>query len=146
MRFRKSTPPNERGFTLLEMLIVIGIIALLAALTTPQVLKYLGRAKADTAQTQLSYLANALDLYYLDVGSFPSNAEGLKSLIERPSTANNWDGPYLKNDTGLIDPWGQAYSYVYSAGGLPIISSLGADGISGGEGNNSDLSVTPSAF
>lgn len=146
MTDRKPISNNEVGFTLLEMLIVIGIIALLAALTTPQLLKYLGRAKADTAQTQLIYLANALDFYYLDVGSFPTTSEGLESLLEKPASAATWDGPYLKNKVGLIDPWGTPYAYEYSGTALPKISSLGADGIAGGEGDSKDLAATPSEF
>jgi len=146
MTHRKATTHKEAGFTLLEMLIVIGIIALLAALATPQLLKYFGRAKADTAQTQLTYIANALDFYFLDVGTFPSNGEGLGSLISRPTSATTWDGPYLKNETGLIDPWGNAYIYEHDSTGLPVIKSMGSDGVPGGEGDNSDLSVSPSSY
>ena len=146
MTHRKAINRKEAGFTLLEMLIVIGIIALLAALATPQLLKYFGRAKADTAQTQLTYIANALDFYFLDVGAFPAKAEGLDSLMNRPVSATTWDGPYLKNETGLIDPWGNAYIYEHNSNGLPVIKSMGADGIPGGDGNNTDLSVSPSTY
>lgn len=146
MTYRKLISDNDEGFTLLEMLIVIGIIALLAALATPQLLKYLGRAKAETAQTQMTYIANALDFYYLDVGAFPSKSEGLKSLIARPAGVATWDGPYLKNETGLTDPWGAAYTYDVSGNALPTIGSMGADGAPGGEGDNADLTARPSAF
>lgn len=142
----KTKPESEAGFTLLEMLIVIAIIALLAALTTPQLLKYLGRAKADTAQTQLQYLSNALDFYFLDVGSFPSTNQGLESMLADPGNVANWDGPYLKGEAGLIDPWGKPYSYQYTAGSSPVLGTLGADGVVGGEGQDSDLTASPSEF
>ena len=136
---RRQAARAARGFTLIEMLVVIAIIALLAGLVGPAVMDRLGGAKSKTAGIQIADLDKALELFKLDVGRYPSNAEGLQALVTRPSSANGWNGPYLKG--GLpTDPWGHAYRYANPGpnGGLEILS-LGADNAPGGEGENADV-------
>ncbi len=99
------------GFTLVELLVVLAILALLAAVVTPQVLKYLARAKVNTTQVQIQNLSTALDLFHVDVGRYPTTAEGLKALTEAPSGTSNWAGPYVKRADPLMDPWGHPYNY-----------------------------------
>ncbi|MFV0680472.1 type II secretion system major pseudopilin GspG [Ottowia sp.] len=131
-----------RGFTLIELLVVIAIIGLLAGLVGPAVLKQFDGAKSKTAKIQISDLDRAMDLYKLDVGRYPTNAEGLQALVTKPGAANGWNGSYLKG--GLPeDPWGNAYRYANPGpnGGIEILS-LGADNAPGGEGENADLRNT----
>jgi general secretion pathway protein G len=138
-----STPrrsPRERGFTLIELLVVLVILGLIAAFAVPQVMKYLSRAKTDAATIQIQRLSSVLDLYRLDVGHYPSSAEGLQALVQRPDTAEQWDGPYLKTADGLKDPWGRAYQYQQpGAHGTFDLYSLGADGREGGDGEDRDV-------
>jgi general secretion pathway protein G len=131
----------ESGFTLLELLVVLGIIAVLAALVAPQVVRYLSDARSQAATTQLKNIESAVELYYLDTGTYPPAETGLKSLLEAPANAAGWRGPYLKKDQGLLDPWGQPYAYAFpGAHGAYDILSLGRDGKPGGEGEDKDLS------
>ena len=138
---RRQTAHLARGFTLIEMLVVIAIIALLAGLVGPAVMDRLGGAKSKTAGIQIADLDKALEIFKLDVGRYPSNAEGLQALVAKPASAGGWNGPYLKG--GLpTDPWGHAYRYTSSGGNIEILS-LGADGAPGGEGENADIRNTP---
>jgi general secretion pathway protein G len=131
---------NEDGFTLVELLVVLGIIALLAAMVAPQVIRYLGSARSETAGVQLKNIESALELYYLDTGKYPDETAGLKSLIETPAGAQGWRGPYLKRNSGLLDPWGRAYIYKQPGEhGNFDLSSFGRDGAAGGEGEDKDL-------
>ena len=102
---------GERGFTLIELLVVLAILGLLAAIATPQVLKYLNSAKLSTAHTQVDSLEGALDLFKLDVGRYPTTEEGLDALIEAPSGLESWNGPYVKKKNSLSDPWGKPFEY-----------------------------------
>jgi general secretion pathway protein G len=137
-RLRKIT--NDQGFTLVELLVVLGIIALLAAMVAPQVIRYLGSARSETASVQLKNIESALELFYLDTGQYPNQAESLKALVEPPSGALGWRGPYLKRSSGLLDPWGRAYAYKQPGEhGNFDLSSLGRDGAIGGEGEDKDL-------
>ena len=139
-RKRKSARKAERGFTLVEMLVVITIIALIMALAGPRVLNYLTDAKIKAAKIQIQSFASALDLYYLDSGQFPTTAEGLRALLERPGGTTAWAGPYLKGDIVPSDPWGRPYIY-RSPGqhGAYDLTSYGADGQEGGTGADSDI-------
>lgn len=131
---------REDGFTLMELLVVLAIIGLLAVLVAPQVIKYLGGAKVDTATVQVDRLAGVLDLYRLEVGSYPSQEEGLAVLFDRPVNSANWNGPYIRNRDSLTDPWGNPYGYRYPGEhGEFDLYSLGADGREGGEGEDQDI-------
>ena len=99
----------QRGFTLLELLVVLVILGMLAALAGPRVMKYISSAKTDTAKLQIEELAAALDMYKLEVGRHPNTQEGLQALVEAPGGATNWNGPYLKKKTVPKDPWGADY-------------------------------------
>lgn len=135
---RKST-----GFTLIELLVVLAILTMLAGLVGPRVLGLLGGAKSKTAAVQIADLEKTLELFKLDVGRFPSSAEGLDALVNKPGTANGWNGPYLKGGMPT-DPWGKPYKYTSPTtdGGVDIVS-LGADGLPGGDGENADIRNKP---
>lgn len=129
-----------RGFTLVELLVVLAILTLLAGLVGPRVLGQLGGAKAKSAGVQIADFDKALELYKLDVGRFPTKEEGLEALNKKPANANGWNGPYLKGTGIPADPWGNPYRYANPGpnGGIEILS-LGADGAPGGEGENADI-------
>lgn len=132
---------QQTGFTLVELLVVLAILGMLAALVGPQVLNQLGGAKSKSAGIQIRDFEQALELYKLDVGRFPRTEEGLEALVDQPSSAKGWNGPYLKKSTIPEDPWGNAYQYRYPGknGGVDIVS-LGADGRPGGSGEDADVS------
>ena len=132
--------PSERGFTLLELLVVLAILGLLAAIVGPQVIRYLGSSKTQTAQVQARNIAASLELFRLDAGRFPTAEEGLKSLVKAPPTMSLWNGPYLADEAALDDPWGKPYVYLNPGiQGEVDVMSLGADGQAGGEGKNADI-------
>jgi general secretion pathway protein G len=137
-RWRRRRTP--RGFTLVELLVVLAILSLLVALAAPRVIKYLSTAKTDSARIQIQKLGAVLDLYRLEVGHFPTDDEGLQALVDRPGRAEIWSGPYLKNRNALIDPWGRPYFY-RSPGqhGDYDLYTLGADGKDGGDGEDQDI-------
>jgi general secretion pathway protein G len=131
---------GERGFTLVEIIVVITIIALIMTLVGPRVLNYLSESKVKAAKIQIESLASALDLYFLDTGQFPSNAEGLNALVQRPGSSAGWSGPYLRGTVVPNDPWGRPY--VYRAPGSQSsydIISYGSDGQEGGSGVAADI-------
>jgi len=130
----------QAGFTLIELLVVLVILGLLAAFAAPQVLNYLGRAKTDAANAQVQNIASILDLYRLEVGSYPSQQDGLEALLEEPADAPRWNGPYVKRRDALIDPWGQLYVYRFPGDhGAYDLYSLGADRGEGGDGEDQDV-------
>lgn len=126
------------GFTLVELLVVLAILALLAGIVGPKVLGQLGGAKAKTAAVQISDLEKTLELFKLDVGRYPTAEEGLEALVKKPAAAAAWSGPYLKGGVPL-DPWSHPYLYKPGPGGTLEILSLGADGAPGGDGENGDI-------
>lgn len=132
--------PKQTGFTLIELLVVLAIIGLLAGLVGPQVMKHLGGSKTKAAKVQVEELAGALDMYRIDVGSYPTTEQGLKALVEKPANVSIWNGPYLRKNKVPQDPWLKDYHYV-SPGqhGKFDVFSYGADGREGGEGEDSDL-------
>lgn len=131
---------GQSGFTLLELLVVLTLLGLFAVIATPRVLQYLSAAKSDTAQIQVEQLANALDLYRLDVGRYPTEQEGIGALVERPSSAERWNGPYVRKKEMLMDPWGEPFRYrIPGEHGEYDLFSLGADKRDGGEGEDKDL-------
>lgn len=125
------------GFTLLELLVVLAILALIAGFAAPQVFKFLGGAKTDAAKSEIKNLSNVIGVYRLDVGRPPPN---LEALITKPSDAKKWNGPYLEKRTVPKDPWGNDYVYRVPGeyGDFDLIA-LGADGAEGGEGENQDI-------
>ena len=129
----------QSGFTLMELLVVLAILGLLMSLVGPQVLNQLGGAKSKTAGIQIKDLEQALEMYKLDVGRFPSTAQGLGALVAKPADASGWNGPYLKSDVPL-DPWKREYHYKYPGekGELDIFS-YGANGAPGGDGEDADV-------
>jgi general secretion pathway protein G len=136
-----NRPTNRaRGFTLIELLVVLVILGLLAGLVGPRVMKYLSSANTSSARLQVADFSAALDMYRLEVGRYPNSSEGLDALVQAPSGANNWNGPYLKKNNIPKDPWGNEYQY-RSPGehGAFDIYSLGADNAPGGEGENQDV-------
>jgi general secretion pathway protein G len=136
----KRQDDREFGFTLIELLVVLAILGMLVALVTPQVLKYLGRAKTDTTRIQIENISGALDLFRLDVGRYPTQVEGLQALVEAPAGLSVWNGPYLKQKGIPLDPWGHAFNYKAPGGhGDFDLYSLGADGVPGGTGENQDV-------
>lgn len=131
---------RQRGFTLLEILVVLVILGLLASLVGPQVFRQLASSKSKTAALQIEELGAALDLYRLEVGQYPSTREGLDALIERPSGVSLWNGPYLKKKVIRADPWGNPYQYrAPGEHGEYDLFSYGADQKEGGEGENRDV-------
>lgn len=133
---------TDEGYTLTEMLVVIVIIALIAAVLTPSLLGQLSRARAKTATLQLESTATSLDLFKDDIGRYPTEAEGLKALVTAPDGAKGWLGPYLKSDKALNDPWGHPLVYATNADGTAKVTTLGADDKPGGTGVDADLSVS----
>ena len=131
---------GERGFTLIEMLVVITIIGLIMGLIGPRVLNYLGESKVKTARIQLQSFSGALDLFYLDVGRYPSTSEGLAALARRPPGLASWNGPYLKGGAVPNDPWNGPYLYrAPGEHGAYDIVSYGSDGQEGGSGTAADV-------
>jgi general secretion pathway protein G len=108
---RRPDDRLEDGFTMLELLVVIAILGLLVGLVAPAALRQLGGAKASIARQSVERLSSVLDLYRLDVGSYPTTEEGLQALIQRPTAATNWNGPYLKGQATPQDPWNHLYVY-----------------------------------
>jgi len=137
---RVSDKGTETGFTLLELLVVLGIIALLAGIVGPQVMKHMGASKTKAARVQIEDLSAALDMYKLDVGKYPSSEQGLSALVEKPSDSKRWNGPYLRKVKVPQDPWIQDYNYA-SPGkhGKFDLYSYGADEKEGGEGEDQDI-------
>lgn len=126
-----------RGFTLLELLVVLAILGLIATFAAPQVLKWLSGAKSDSARIQIEAVSSAIDLYRLEVGSYPPD---LEALVTQPSGADRWDGPYLKKRTLPKDPWGRDYIYRNPGEYGPYdLYTLGADGQEGGSGEDADI-------
>lgn len=131
---------REAGFTLLEILIVMVVIALIASLAITQLGGVTGRAKTDTAKLQLEQLANAVEFFQMDVGRYPTGDEGLSALVAAPASVTNWRGPYLKKASAITDPWGTPVQY--DAPGTTRafdLISLGSDGAEGGAGEAADI-------
>jgi general secretion pathway protein G len=128
------------GFTLLEIMVVLLILALLTSIAAPRVTHYLQRAKVQTAQVQVHALGAAVDAFHMDTGRFPTMDEGLRALVDKPSSTRGWDGPYIKKKDSLTDPWGRPYHYRFPGQhGEYDIYTLGSDNAEGGEGEAQDI-------
>ena len=129
----------DGGYTLTEMLVVIAIIGLIAAVLTPNLMGQLGRARVKSAQLQLESVAAAVEMFHSDVGRYPTAAEGLRALVNEPADAEGWTGPYLKSASALTDPWAGAILYRTVDDQTFEVVSLGADRKAGGTGTKRDL-------
>jgi general secretion pathway protein G len=132
---------RSSGFTLLELMVVLLILALLGTVAAPEVIKHLRKAKSETAKIQVDALAAAVDFFNTDVGRYPTQQEGLQALIAAPgAAAPHWDGPYVKKSISLTDPWGEKYVYkIPGDHGAFDIYTLGADKAPGGTGDAADV-------
>jgi general secretion pathway protein G len=135
----KRSQKNNKGFTLVELIVVMVIIGMLAALVFPRLLPKVGKGRQSAAKAQIELLGQALDQFRLDTGRYPTTSEGLNALMVNPGI-ENWQGPYLKKAVPN-DPWGKPYNYQSpgSHGGDYDLISYGADGSPGGEGENKDI-------
>ncbi len=130
----------QKGFTLIELMVVMIILGLLAALVVPKMFGRIGQAKQKATYAQIELFGTALDSFRLDVGRYPTTSEGLQSLITRPSGVETWNGPYLKKIQIPRDPWDQPYHYKSPGNyGDYDLYSYGADNAEGGEGKNTDI-------
>ena len=132
--------PTEAAFTLIELLVVLVILGLLAGLVGPQVLRYVGGAKTDTALLQIEEFGAGLDLFHLEAGRYPSTEEGLKALVMKPEGIENWHGPYLRKKKIPKDPWNRDYHYLApGTNGLYDLYTLGMDNSEGGDADSADV-------
>ncbi|MBY3328766.1 type II secretion system major pseudopilin GspG [Rhizobium laguerreae] len=132
-----GTSAYQDGFTLVEVLVVLAIIGLIMGLAAPRVLNYLSSSKERAAHLQIQSLSTALELFYLDMGRYPTSSEGLQALVAKPAAQSaSWNGPYLKGQTLPSDPWGQAYVYRFPGQSDAFdIVSYGPSGQEGGQDN-----------
>jgi general secretion pathway protein G len=134
---RALSPSRERGFTILEIVIVFILLAGIMAFVGPKIFEQMGRAKSQEARIRIQHLVGQIEIYKLEVGKYPDN---LQALVKQPAGVDKWNGPYAKDDE-LKDAWGNDYRYTVPGTSKPFdIVSLGADGKDGGDGENRDVS------
>jgi general secretion pathway protein G len=139
-RVRERCACGARGFTLLELLVVILIIGLLTGIVAPRFMGQVSRSEVTTAKAQLDALDKAIQSYRIDTGRFPNTAQGLRALVTQPGDEPRWRGPYLQGDVP-VDPWGSTYQYrAPGANGRDFeLLSYGKDRVPGGSGDDADL-------
>ena len=135
---------DEKGFTLLEILVVMSILSMLAVLSGLQMTGYLNSSKVKTAKLQLDQLQTALTVYQLDTGQYPQGDNALRALLQNENAIDGWNGPYLSKEEALKDPWGAPIRYEQDETGGYKLLSLGKDQKPGGEGDAADLTRTGS--
>jgi general secretion pathway protein G len=130
----------QEGFTLIELIVVLVILGMLAAMVGPKVYNYLAQGKQKIAVMQIKELEGSLQMFAFDVGRFPTTSEGLDALVHNPGNLEAWKGPYLNKTTLPMDPWGKPYQYrCPGEHGDFDLFSYGPDGVEGGEGENADI-------
>jgi len=137
---RQPRRNGQAGVTLIEMLVVLMIIGLFAALVAPRLFRKSDAARVTAARAQINSFMTALGAYKLDTGMFPTTEQGLQALRDRPAGLTQWDGPYLPQEIP-VDPWGRPYIYKFPGehGDEPDIIAYGADGQAGGDLLNADV-------
>ena len=144
MRMIMHERKRQQGLTLIEILVVVAILGLLAALVVPNVIGRGEQARVDLAKANMQGIANALDMYRMDNGRYPTTEEGLEALVREPASARNWN-PEGYLDEVPRDPWGNEYIYISPGRDGPFdLYSLGADGSEGGEGHDAEISYRES--
>lgn len=143
-RYKKTSASKyqyaEQGYSLIELLIVLAILGLLVTLAAPRVMGLFDKAKSDTAKIEIETIGAALDLYRLHIGHYPGTDEGLTSLVEPPSNQEDWNGPYLKNSDGILDPWGRPYRYAFPGQHANYdLYTYGSDNTEGGDNDARDV-------
>ena len=141
---KNCSPPTSKGFSLIELLVVLVILGLLGGLVGPRLFDRVDLSKVDTAQSQVRMLKSAMGTFRLDVGRYPTTEEGLASLAYRPGELARWRGPYVDEEIPL-DPWGNPYIYIDKANNFQgfALYSRGADGLDGGDDLNGDIGYLP---
>jgi general secretion pathway protein G len=135
---------RQRGFTLIEILVVVALIGLLAAFIVPNVIGQSEKARVDLARANMNAISTQLEMFRMHNGRYPTSEEGLRALVEKPANARNWTAPYLSKMPE--DPWGNAYIYISPGITGPYdLISLGADGREGGEGFDADINFRDSS-
>ena len=131
---------SEKGFTLIELIVVLVILSLLAAVVAPSIYKHLSSSKSQIAKIQIGEFEGALQMFAFDVGRYPTQSEGLEALVSNPGNLPSWNGPYLKKALPM-DPWGKPYIYRFPGTQSTEFDlfSYGPDGTEGGEGENADV-------
>lgn len=133
---------SEAGFTLIEVIVVLSIMGLVMSMVGPRMLGYLTDSKVKTARLQAETLSSAVELFFIDNGRFPLEAEGLQALVKAPAGLRSWNGPYLKGAEVPLDPWGQSYVYASPDRGRSYrVTFVGTDGADAHAGDRSTGSV-----
>lgn len=142
LRLPAGVGKAERGFTLMEMLVVLVVIGLIAAVAIPQIMGLLESAKHKAARIQVETLGQSLTFYQLDMNAYPTSEQGLAALWQAPPQLNMWNGPYVRQERQLLDPWGRPFVYRSPGQNGPFdLITLGADGKEGGSGDNADIAA-----